>query len=195
MVTPVDPNEIRLTGENSFIELRDEVDGPLTTQATHWRILLSPAGAGHVLILRSELTNNEVKIYSDNIAMARWLQEEIESGNKPHFSDQNIPAAEATFSREGNVSSFYEEKIVSRDENITMTWFDFGEPYLIRFDPGSIKPDLPHGVYSVLTPAHSAQIVINGELAPGKVFTWAQGGRDDSTSCCLAWSETWVRPR
>ena len=37
MVTPVDPNEIRLTGENSFIKLRQQDDGPLTDRVTHWR--------------------------------------------------------------------------------------------------------------------------------------------------------------
>ena len=193
MVTPVDPSEIRLVGENSFMMLHQEPDAPRTTQVTHWRILHCPAGPGHVVILQSELTDNQVKIYTDNVAMARWLQGEIESGNNPHFGGQDIPATEATFSRYGDLSSFCTEKIVSRDEEISLTWFDFGEPFLIRFAPG-FNPALPHGVYSVLTPANRAQLVINGRVASGRPIPMDIGGTTGS-SCSLAWSETWVRPR
>ena len=43
------------------------------TNASFWRIIFSPAGPGHVLYLKSELTENKWRIYADNIAMARWL--------------------------------------------------------------------------------------------------------------------------
>ena len=49
----LDLNEILLTGENSFIRLKQKDDGPVTTKATHWRILKSPGGPGHVLFLLS----------------------------------------------------------------------------------------------------------------------------------------------
>ena len=78
-VNPTDPNKIRLTGENSFIRLTDPSVDKETTRASHWRVLWSPGGAGHVLFLQSDLVNDEVRIYSDNIALARWLQDEIES--------------------------------------------------------------------------------------------------------------------
>ena len=76
---PTDPAEIRLTGENSFIRLAQEEGGAETTRTSHWRILYSPAGTGHVLLLKSDLIDDEVRIYSDNIAMTRWLQCEIAS--------------------------------------------------------------------------------------------------------------------
>lgn len=41
MVNPTDPNEVRLTGENSFIRLQDTEDGPQHTRASHWRVLWS----------------------------------------------------------------------------------------------------------------------------------------------------------
>ena len=194
MVSPVDPNEIRLTGENSFIQLRHEESGPLTARASHWRILLSPGGPGHVLFLQSELTDNQVRIYSDNIALTRWLQEEIEGGLYADFADESIPVAEAAFSRHGDIRSFSTEKVVSADTEISLTWYDFGEPFLIRLEPGSITLGRPHGVYSVLTPARKAQLVVNGKVAPGRPFPMELGGQAGS-SCSLAWSETWVRPR
>src|SRR5215475_15557670 len=77
MDTYTDPNQVRLTGENQFMRLHTEAQGPMTTRASYWRILLSPSGPGHVLFLRSDVTDNERQIYADNIALVRWLQEEI----------------------------------------------------------------------------------------------------------------------
>jgi hypothetical protein len=45
----LDPNRLTLTGENPFIRLSDTDGGAITTNASFWRILISPAGAGHVL--------------------------------------------------------------------------------------------------------------------------------------------------
>ena len=194
MANPVDPNEVRLTGENSFIRLSQEEGNPVTTQVSHWRILFSPAGPGHVLFLQSELTDNQVRIYSDNIALTRWLQGEIEPGINPSFANESLAVTEATFSRHGDVRSFFTEKVASRDVEISLTWYDFGEPFLIHFEPGSLGEGHPHGVYSVLTPANKAQLVVNGKVAQGQPFSMDIGGHAGS-SCSLAWSETWVRPR
>ena len=48
-------------------------NGPDTTDASFWRIPFSLAGPRHVLYLKAELTGGSWRIYSDNIAMARWL--------------------------------------------------------------------------------------------------------------------------
>ncbi len=194
MANPVDPCEVRLTGENSFLRLRAAEDAPVTTQTSHWRVLLSPGGPGHALFLQSELTDNQVSNYSDNIALARCLQVEVEQGLNPDFADEGIAVAEASFSRHGDVRSFSAEKIVSRDMEITLTWYDLGDPFFIHFEPGSLSQGLPHGVYSVLTPANKARLVVNGKDAQGQPFAMDLGGHAGS-SCSLAWSETWVRPR
>ena len=94
MSTYTDPNQVRLTGENQFMRLHTEAQGPMTTRASHWRILLSPSGPGHVLFLRSDVTDDERRIYTDNIAMTRWLQQEILTTGE--FSDQAIPVVAAT---------------------------------------------------------------------------------------------------
>ena len=193
MVSPVDPNEIRVTGENSFLRLGNEDGGPLTTRSSHWRVLLSPGGPGHILLLQSEVTDNQIRLYADNIALARWLQEEIESTIFEGFADLSIPVTEAAFSRHGDGRSFSTEKIVSRDAEISMTWYDLGEPFLVRSQPGS-TPGRAHGVYSVLIPARKAQLAVNGRVASGRPFPTQRNGNVGST-CSLAWSESWVRPR
>ena len=127
------------------------------------------------------------------MAAARWLQEEIESSLFPPFGDVSIPAIEARFSRHGDVRSFCTEKVVTRDSEINLTWYDFIEPFVIRSSPGS-TPGRVHGVSSVFVPALSAQLDVDGKVAKGRAFPLERDGQPSST-CCLAWSETWVRPR
>ena len=43
---PIDPNRVLLTGENPYIRLSEDDEGPTTTDASFWRILFSPGGAG-----------------------------------------------------------------------------------------------------------------------------------------------------
>ena len=192
MVSPTDPNEVRMTGENSFIRLHTEQDGPMTTRASHWRVLLSPGGSGHALFLKSDLTDDQVRVYADNIAVARWLQEEIESLLFPEFADQTIPVIDAVFGRSGEGMSFWTETVESDDESINLTWYDFAEPFMIRVEAGSV-PGRPHGVYSCFVPAKRAQLTLEGSTASGVVLPEERDGRTSSTAC-LAWSETWVRP-
>ena len=54
---PVDPNEVMMTGENSFIRLSPDGGKTLTDRASHWRVLWCPAGGGHALFLQSTLTD------------------------------------------------------------------------------------------------------------------------------------------
>ena len=70
-MSTVDANRVILTGENSVIRLSKIDSDSFTTNATFWRILSSPGGPGHVLYLKSELTESRWRIYADNIAMAR----------------------------------------------------------------------------------------------------------------------------
>jgi hypothetical protein len=72
-MSTVDVNNVIVTGENSVIRLNNNDNDAFTTQASFWRILTCPAGPGDVLYLKSELTEDRWRIYSDNIAMARWL--------------------------------------------------------------------------------------------------------------------------
>ena len=88
---PADPNRVILTGENPFIRLSATDGGPQTTNASFWRIITCPAGPGHVLYLKSELIENRWRIYSDNIAMARWLQTTVQGILNAEFSDTTIP--------------------------------------------------------------------------------------------------------
>jgi hypothetical protein len=67
------------------------------------------------------------RIYSDNIAMARWLQTTVQGMLNAELSDTTIPCAEATFSKAGDPRYFWTEYIKSHSEDISLTWFEIGE--------------------------------------------------------------------
>ena len=186
----VDPNRILLTGENPYIRLSESDGGPTSTDASFWRILFSPGGPGHVLFIQSELTNGEPRIYTDNVQMTRWLQGEIQGRINATFGDLEIPATEAKFGSSGDLRSFWTESVSARDEELLLTWFDLGEPFLSHSLAGS-NPERPHGVSTVLIPANSARLTVNGGLAKGRPFPRERDGRDHST-CALAFSESWL---
>jgi hypothetical protein len=188
-----DPNHVVLTGENPFIRLSETDGGPITTNASFWRIILSPAGPGHVLYLKSELTSDRLRIYSDNIAMARWLQSTVQGMLNAETADLSIPVIDAEFDRAGDVRDFWTESLVTHDEEIELTWYDVGEPLLIHTQPNA-TPGRPYGVCTILIPALGARLTRNGVQAAGRPFATQREGRPFST-CALAFSESWTEAR
>lgn len=189
----LDLHRLILTGENPFIRLSATDDGPVSTNASFWRIILSPAGPGHVLYLKSELTDNAWRIYSDNIAMARWLQATVQGMLNGELADQSIPVRDATFSKSGDARDFWTEELVADDEHISLTWYRIGEPLLIHTEPG-LPPARPYGVCTVLIPALGTRLVRNGVEAAGQSWARQREGKPFSTSA-LAFSESWTEPR
>ncbi len=193
MTSPVDPVQIRLTGENSFIRLAQEEGGAQTTRTSHWRVLWTPAGAGHVLFLKSDdLDRDPVRVYSDNIAMTRYVQEEIESMLFPEFGDTSLPVISAEFSRSGSIASAYNEIITASTETVVLSWHDFFTPYMLN-NPAGEASGRTHGVYSCFFPARQAQITVGDKALPG-VVSLEMRGLAQSSAACIAWSETWVKP-
>jgi hypothetical protein len=192
MAQPVDPNDVLMTGENSFIRLSLDGGTTLSTRVSHWRVLWCPAGAGHTLFLQSPLINDRVQIYSDNIAVARWLQRTIETLLYPAFADTTTPVIGAQFARAGDPRSAAVEAVTTATERLLLTWYDCIDPFVLTMAPG--MGNRPIGVFSTFFPAKSAQIELNGRVAPGLPWAEIRGDRQ-SSSACLAWSETWVKPR
>ena len=186
----VDPHDPVMTGENSFVRLSNDGGTTIPERVSHWRVLWSPAGQGHALFIESSLKKNVV--YSDNAGVARFLQRTIEALLHKPFADESLPIVDAKFERSGNSLSTMEERIVSSKDEIILTWWDFMAPFVLTMPPGAMNR--PLGVYSTFIPARGAQLSVNGQAAPGKVFAQERGGRP-SSSCVLAWSETWVKPK
>jgi hypothetical protein len=145
-----------------------------------------------VLFLQSELTNNEPRIYTDNIQMTRWLQGEIQGRINATFGNLEIPATEAAFRSSGDLRSLWTESASAHGEEIALTWHDLGEPFMSHSFPGA-NPERPHGVSTVLIPANGARITRNGQQATGRPWPRQRDARVHST-CALAFSESWTLP-
>lgn len=191
MTPPVDPNSVLMTGENSFIRLSPDGGKTMSDRLSHWRVLWCPAGAGHTLFMQSVLTDGQVRVYSDNIAVTRWLQYTIETLLYAPFADPRLPVLDAGFERDGDPRSAATESVVSSEEALTLSWYDFVEPYVLTMPPGF--NNRPIGVFSTFFPARGAQVELNGRFASGTPWAEMRGDRQ-SSSACLAWSETWVKP-
>jgi len=192
MAQPVDPNEVLMTGENSFIRLSADGGKTHTSRVSHWLVLWCPAGAGHAMFVQSPLIENRVQVYSDNLAVARWLQRTIETLLYPPFADVALPVFAAQFARSGDPHSAAVETVDSALDSIVLTWHDCIEPFVLTMAPG--MGNRPIGVFSTFFPAKSAQIEMNGRFAPHATWLEMRGDRQ-SSSACLALSETWVKPR
>jgi len=188
-----DPNRVILTGENPFIRLSETDSDDYTTNASFWRIIFCPAGPGHVLYLKSELTENRWRIYSDNMAMARWLQTTVQGMLNAETADTAIPVIEAEFSKSGDPAYFWTEQVQTLDEDITLTWHDLGDPMLFHTQPNS-DPGRPYGVCTLFMPALGARLSRNGVQAAGRPWPREREGRPFST-CSLAFSESWTETR
>jgi hypothetical protein len=189
-----DPGEVVLTGQNPFMLLFSG-DGPPTSIVSFWRVHFSPAGAGHALYLRSELTRGEPKIYSDNTEVARYIQTELYANNaRPFgfFAEPALAVIPAAFVQSGDARSLITETVKSPSDEIVLSWFDF----LPAFKGGTAansEEGRAHGHYALYIPSKSTLLNVNGKAAAGAPKLSDRDGRANA-SAGLAWSETWVRP-
>jgi hypothetical protein len=190
-MSTVDANRVIVTGENPFIRLSETDSDNFSTNASFWRILFSPGGPGHVLYMKSELTEDRWRIWSDNIAMARWLQSTVQGMLNPELADLTIPVSDAAFTKEGDPRYFWTERAVSLDEEVALTWYEMGDPLLMHTQPSAERP---YGVCTILVPAMSARLTLNGEQAVGRPWPRERETRPFST-CALAFSESWTKTR
>ena len=185
-----DPSRVSLTGENLFVRLADPSDRA-TSRASFWRMIFSTGGPGRAPFVRSELTADEWRIYSDNIAMTRWLQSTVQRMLSGERSDLGIPVVDADFEHRGGIRSFWTERVTSDDDDTSLTWREAGEGRLRRTCPFDAL-DRSYGVSSVLIPCAGARLALNGEDAAGQPFP-----RDcvAFSSRALAFSESWTERR
>ena len=188
----VDPHDPVMTGENSFLRLSTDGGQTFVHRTSHWRVLWSPAGQGHVLFVESPLLGGVPRVFADNAGVARFLQRTIEVMLHKPFADDSLPIIDARFERAGHSLSTVEERVVSARDTIILSWWNLMAPFILTRPPGALGRLL--GVYTTFLPAREAQLTINGEAAAGQVVPQDRFGRP-MTSCCLAWSETWTKPK
>lgn len=189
-----DANKTIVIGENPFIRLSQKDGDPNSTDASFWRVFWSPAGPGHVLYLKSELTENRWRIYSDNIAMTRWLQKTVQGMLNAELADASLGVIDARFAKgEGDPRISWTERLKAHNEEVVLTWYDIGDPLLLHAQPNQL-PGRKYGLCTQLIPALGTRLVRNGVEAKGKSWPREREGRPFSTSA-LAFAESWTDVR
>lgn len=190
-----DPSEVRLSGQNPYMMIYDDPAASAPSSLISiWHVQYCPeAGPGNVLFFRSnDLTGGVCRVYSDNIMLTRWIQENITGQNSPWF-DNTLPVVEASFLTEGDVRSYLTETISSMDDEISLTFYDF-LPAFNGIAAPNIERGSTHGHYALYVPARRIRVTLNGAEVMGQPLPRQREGWDNS-SCFLAWAETWVRPK
>ncbi len=187
----VNPHALILIGENSFLRLSTDGGQTAATRCSHWRVLWCPAGPGHALFVDSPVTGG-VRIYADSVPLVRFLQKEIEALLYKPFSDNGLPVIGATFARDGTPPGPCHEIMRVDREEIRLSWSEFQEPFNFAADPGF--DGRPLGVQTTFFPAGAAQLSVGDRRAQGEPWKIDRGGKP-CTTACLAWCETWFRPR
>ena len=187
---PILPGKLILNGENPFIRLSDAPGDPFTTDASIWTITYSPKGAGHALFVRSELTDDQWRIYSDNPEMVSWLQATVQGMLNAETASSRIAVLDARFSRYGDVQSNWTQNVRSDTDEIVLAWSNLIDPLLMAHDQPSQLPEREYGVSVVMIPALEARLTLNGRKASGQVWPCKYDGQPFSTAS-LAFSESW----
>jgi hypothetical protein len=191
-----DQDEVVISGQNPYMMLVSRPGGEVTTTVSFWRVNFSPVGAGHVLFLRAPITHGVARLYTDSICVARYIQEEIYANNTVpfgHFADLGLNPVDAHFEQRGDARSQITERVTTRSEFISLSWYHFLPPY-----KGGTAADAAlnrgHGHYALYIPARRVRLAINDVEEPGTPTARVREGRE-TTSAALSWAETWVRPR
>jgi hypothetical protein len=187
----INPHELILIGENSFVRLSKDGGRSAATRCSHWRVLWSPAGAGHALFVDSSLVGG-VRIYADSVPLARFLQKEIEHLLYKPFGDGTLAVSAATFAREGTPPGDCAEIARTDGEEIHLSWSGFLKPFNFEAPPGF--DGRPIGCQTTFFPEQAASLSLDGRKAEGAPWRLDRGG-NHCTTACLAWCETWFRPR
>ncbi len=200
LTNPVTPGVVDWTGENPGILLKND-DGGFSAMALFFRVAWSPVGQGQVLLLYG--TPSEVEgvkdapnvILTDNLALAEFLKEQFIGRlaafrNAPAFDHLPILPARDVRSTGDPMGPRYTETVSGGDLTVELVWEELDPPKALELTPDQVGTGM-HTMFTLLVPANSAQIIVNGHSLPGKVGERVQAGFE-TTTAFLYFSETWV---
>ena len=194
---PINPGEVDWSGENPGIYLREEESGPPTCLASFFRVVYSPHGTGHAVVVlwNPQEADPRNGLYTDNPPLAAWLRENYVAyfgsfKDNPVLKD--VPVRQITkCERLGDTRHSYSEVITGPDLDMSLTWSGLQTPFMAEY-PVDKSATGAHEMFSLFIPADSAEVMLNGERARGRAFPTDMQGKESSTAF-LALSETWVR--
>lgn len=195
------PGTVEWSGENPGISLKETPNGPFVSVASFFRVVLSPFGRGHALMLM--MSPQEANppaargnfCFHDNEKLARYLVSDFVS----HFGAwKGTPGLSNLIYRpldsvvaSGDTASSYTETVKSGDITARLTWSGLGKPFCFALPP-DLSATGKHSMPSLFVPCKDATVTVNGKALPGKPAPRDMAGHSFTTAF-LAFSETWIK--
>ena len=156
------PGTVEWSGENPGISLKEDPNGPFVSVASFFRVMLSPHGRGHALMLMMspQEANHPADrgnfCFSDNEKLARWLVSDFVSyfgawKDTPGLTNLVYRPLESA-ARSGDSRSEYSETVKAGSMTIALTWRQLGKPELGGNLYQTPDPDLAAPVDDVIAP-------------------------------------------
>jgi hypothetical protein len=199
---PVNPGTVDWSGDNPGIYLKESPDGDFASLALFFRIVLSPVGRGHAMVVLG--APNEAKGWpaapnlclADNAPLARYLIDNFASKFPTFKGRAGLGAMThlrlARVEKGGDLKARYSETVEGSGVVAAMVWKDLAPPIAIEVTPKHAVTGA-HDMYSVFLEAKDAEIALNGNRLKGRPVDRPLFGRT-IRSAFLAFSETWVKP-
>jgi len=165
-----DPNKTILTGENPFIRLSAK-DASRTHRGELLADDLFASWSGHVLYLKSELTERRWRIYSDNRDGRGGCSNRTRYAHA-ELSDPTIPCADAQFSKAGDPRTSGRSTSGSHGEEISLNLVSNSASRCSSNAQPNRFPTGANGVCTVLIPALGTRLV---RTARGNGRSWPLG--------------------
>ena len=192
---------VEWSGENPGISLKESPDGPFVSLASFFRVVLSPHGRGHALVLaqspqeRSPPPDRANLCLTDNEPMARYLVSEFVSN---FGAWKGVPGLAGLSYRKldsvaagGDAAKSYSETLRAGDLTVKLEWTGLGKPFCFALPPDKSATGRHH-MPSLFVGCTDACVTVNGRVLPGKPVPREIAGQRISTAM-LAFSETWIR--
>lgn len=199
--TIVFPGTVEWCGENPGITLKETPDGPFVTLASFFRVVLSPHGRGHALVLlqsprdASPPAERGNWCLTDNEPLARYLVSDFLS----HFGAyKGLPGLDGLIYRRldgvhssGDPASAYRETLKAGDDEVHLDWKGLGKPFCFAVPPEASATGRHH-MPTLFVGCEEATVTVNGRVLPGKPVPREIAGHRITTAF-LAFAESWIR--
>ena len=199
--TLVHPGEVDWSGENPGMYLKERPDGPFVTLVSFFRVVASPHGRGHALVLlEAPLLHRSLPealnvCVTDNDALARYLVSDFVTHFGAFKGAEALPHMEYVplegVAASGDTRSAYMEWVKGPGVEASLSWEDLGEPFMVNI-PKEKSATGKHALHSLFVDARRVTATVNGRTLKGKPVPREFAGRQSSTAF-LAYSETWIK--
>jgi len=189
------PGAVEWSGENPGMYLKEKEDGPFTTLVSFFRVVLSPHGRGHAVVLMEAPQGGAGNVvYCDNEPLARYLVDGF-VGSFAAFKGAPLGALEYrkldSVTPSWDSKTQYSETVKAGGATLKLEWKGVGEAFAIEVPPHK-APTGKHDLLSVFAGAAEGVATLDGRRLPGKPIPRDMAGRKITTAF-LAFSESWIK--